>query len=73
MSGWWQLIGLVPFLGLIILIVLMAREGVVGANEYGANLSGAMASASASPVPAQQDAPASSDAVPTASDLNQNT
>ncbi len=34
-SGWWQLIGLIPLLGIIIMIVLLAQQGVAGANEYG--------------------------------------
>lgn len=36
-SGWWQLIGLIPFMGLLIIIVLLARSGVSGPNEYGAD------------------------------------
>ena len=34
-SGWWYLIGLVPFVGFIILIVFLAGEGQPGANQYG--------------------------------------
>lgn len=34
-SGWWQLIGFVPLLGAIVLIVLFARDGATGLNEYG--------------------------------------
>lgn len=33
-SGWWQLISLVPFVGVIVLIVFLAQEGK--ANRYGA-------------------------------------
>jgi uncharacterized membrane protein YhaH (DUF805 family) len=36
-SGWWILIGLVPFVGAIILIVLMCLEGTPGDNQYGSN------------------------------------
>jgi uncharacterized membrane protein YhaH (DUF805 family) len=34
-SGWWYLIGLIPFVGFIILLVLLAGEGQPGPNEYG--------------------------------------
>jgi len=36
-SGWWQLIGLVPIVGLIVLIVFCAQEGNKGANPFGAD------------------------------------
>ena len=29
-SGWWQLIALVPVVGLIVLIVFLAQEGKIG-------------------------------------------
>lgn len=34
-SGWYYLIGLIPFIGGIWLLVLFATEGVHGSNEYG--------------------------------------
>lgn len=34
-SGWWQLIVLVPFIGVIVLIVLFAKVGNAGDNKYG--------------------------------------
>ncbi len=34
-SGWWQLIGLIPFIGTIILIVLCVLKGDAGSNKYG--------------------------------------
>jgi uncharacterized membrane protein YhaH (DUF805 family) len=34
-SGWWFLIGLVPFVGGIILLVLMCIDSTRGANQYG--------------------------------------
>ncbi|NUS39342.1 MAG: DUF805 domain-containing protein [Lysobacter sp.] len=34
-SGWWQLIALVPILGVIVLIVWYASEGESGSNAYG--------------------------------------
>jgi uncharacterized membrane protein YhaH (DUF805 family) len=36
-SGWWQLLALIPIVGIIILIVWWATEGHAGANEYGMN------------------------------------
>ncbi len=44
MSGWWQLIALIPFIGWIIAIVLLARKGEVGANKYGPSTDGSAAS-----------------------------
>ncbi|MCQ2404080.1 MAG: DUF805 domain-containing protein [Lentisphaeria bacterium] len=35
-SGWLQLIALIPLVGAIILIVLCAKEGIKGDNQYGA-------------------------------------
>lgn len=34
-SGWWQLIGLVPVLGWIVMIVFLAQKGQASANEHG--------------------------------------
>jgi uncharacterized membrane protein YhaH (DUF805 family) len=34
-SGWWILISLVPFVGVIVLIVFLATDGDQGANQYG--------------------------------------
>ncbi len=39
-SGWWLFIGLIPFVGVIILIVYWAQQGMPGANQYGANSDG---------------------------------
>jgi uncharacterized membrane protein YhaH (DUF805 family) len=36
-SGVWVLIGLIPFLGALVLLVLMLVEGTPGANQYGEN------------------------------------
>ena len=36
-SGWWLLIGLVPLIGVIVLIVFMAQEGDPGDNPFGPN------------------------------------
>ena len=34
-SGWWQLLLLIPLIGLIILIVWWARDGEPEPNEWG--------------------------------------
>ena len=36
-SGWWLFVGLIPFIGAIILIVWYATDSQPGANEYGPN------------------------------------
>jgi uncharacterized membrane protein YhaH (DUF805 family) len=36
-SGWWQLIGLIPLLGAIVLIVFLVQDSEAGDNAYGAN------------------------------------
>lgn len=36
-SGWWQLLGLIPLVGIIILIVWWAKEGDRGPNPHGPN------------------------------------
>ncbi|MCO5268253.1 MAG: DUF805 domain-containing protein [Brumimicrobium sp.] len=36
-SGWWFFIAFIPVIGAIWLIVLLAKDSVPGANEYGAN------------------------------------
>lgn len=36
-SGWWLLIGLVPFVGFIILIVFMVQDSEADRNQYGPN------------------------------------
>ena len=34
-SGWWQLILLIPIIGVIVLIVFLATKGNEGANRFG--------------------------------------
>jgi uncharacterized membrane protein YhaH (DUF805 family) len=34
-SGWWQLIVLLPIIGLIVLIVFLVQEGSAEANQFG--------------------------------------
>ena len=36
-SGWWQLIGIVPIVGAIVLIIFFAKEGDAGVNAYGSS------------------------------------
>jgi uncharacterized membrane protein YhaH (DUF805 family) len=40
-SGWWILIGLVPLVGIIVLIVFFVADSQPGANQYGPNPKGA--------------------------------
>lgn len=37
-SGWWQLIALIPFVGVIILIVFLASGSQPGKNQYDSEL-----------------------------------
>ncbi len=34
-SGWWLLLGLIPFVGAIVLIVFFCQRGTVGPNQFG--------------------------------------
>ena len=34
-SGWFSLIGIIPYVGLIIVLVLCAMKGTEGDNDYG--------------------------------------
>lgn len=36
-SGWWQLIGLIPLVGIIVLIVFWATDGDPSPNQHGVN------------------------------------
>jgi uncharacterized membrane protein YhaH (DUF805 family) len=36
-SGWWQLIGLIPILGIIVMIVFLVQDSQPGSNQYGPN------------------------------------
>jgi uncharacterized membrane protein YhaH (DUF805 family) len=40
-SGWWQLIALIPVVGVILLIVWYATDSNPGSNQYGPNPKGA--------------------------------
>jgi uncharacterized membrane protein YhaH (DUF805 family) len=40
-SGWWWLISLVPFIGIVVLLVFAAQDSQPGSNKYGANPKGA--------------------------------
>lgn len=39
-SGWWLLIGLIPLVGLIIMIIFMVQDSQAGENQYGPNPKG---------------------------------
>lgn len=34
-SGWWMLVGFVPFIGGIVLLIFFCMEGTSGDNQYG--------------------------------------
>jgi uncharacterized membrane protein YhaH (DUF805 family) len=34
-SGWWLLIGLIPFLGALVLLIFFVLDGTPGANRFG--------------------------------------
>jgi len=34
-SGWWLLLGLIPVVGVIVLIVFFSQRGTVGSNQFG--------------------------------------
>jgi uncharacterized membrane protein YhaH (DUF805 family) len=34
-SGWWVLIGLIPFIGFIVLLVFLVQDSDPGTNQYG--------------------------------------
>lgn len=40
-SGWWILIGLIPFIGAIVVLVFMVLDSTPGENDYGPNPKGA--------------------------------
>jgi uncharacterized membrane protein YhaH (DUF805 family) len=42
-TGWWWFIGLVPVIGIIVLLIFMALDSEPGENQYGPNPKGAAA------------------------------
>jgi len=36
-SGWWQLIGIIPLVGVIVLIVFAVQDSQLGENQFGPN------------------------------------
>lgn len=42
-SGWWLLIGLIPLVGLIVMLVFTVQDSKPGDNEYGPNPKGVIA------------------------------
>ena len=58
-SGWFQLVYLIPFVGLVLMICLRIAQPSVGPNEYGSSASSADAAAAVGPArPEEQAAPA---------------
>ncbi len=52
LSGWWQLLGLIPLIGWIIVIVLCVRKSNPAGDKYGmASASGASVTPSMTPTP----------------------
>ena len=39
-TGWWQLIGLIPFIGILVLIIFFVMDSNPGDNQYGPNPKG---------------------------------
>jgi uncharacterized membrane protein YhaH (DUF805 family) len=39
-SGWWQLLWLLPIIGWIVMIIMMAQPGTAGANRFGDGAAG---------------------------------
>lgn len=39
-SGWWILISLIPLLGVLVLMVMLVKDGVPGDNRFGPNPKG---------------------------------
>lgn len=39
-SGWWQLIGLIPIVGWIVILVFVCQDSKPGENRFGANPKG---------------------------------
>lgn len=56
-SGWWILISLIPIVGGIWLIVLLATKGDAGTNNYGADPYGVTSEAPIAPSPIPQSEP----------------
>lgn len=39
-TGWWQLIGIIPLIGVIVLIIFWVQDSHAGENQYGPNPKG---------------------------------
>jgi len=42
-TGWWLLIGLIPLIGLIVLLIFFVQQSDAGENRYGPPMAAAMA------------------------------
>ncbi len=72
MSGWWQLISLIPLVGWIAIIILLAKQGIAGPNEYGTDpraAAGTPTPVPAAPVAAATPVTPSVEAAPTDSEV----
>lgn len=64
-SGWWQLVGIIPFVGLVIFIILMALPGDEGENRFGPKPTAGSGTAPAAPTaPSTPEAAAIPEAEP---------
>lgn len=59
-SGWWLLIALVPFIGVIVLLIFYLLDSQSGENKYGPNPKGVVAVQAVVPEPVAQDSTSSS-------------
>ena len=57
-SGWWVLIGLIPLIGLIVLLIFYLETGTPGPNEHGPPPVGTPTAAAVPPPPPQAPPPA---------------
>jgi uncharacterized membrane protein YhaH (DUF805 family) len=56
-SGWWLLIDLIPFIGLIVILIFTIEDSQPGTNQYGPNPKAVAAPAAPTPPPAASTAP----------------
>ena len=46
-TGWWLLLGLIPFLGALVLLIFYLLDGTPGPNKYGPDPKGRVSAAAA--------------------------
>jgi uncharacterized membrane protein YhaH (DUF805 family) len=64
MSGWWQVVGLIPVIGWLIIIVMLAQQGKTGPNEYGPDPRQGTGAVPVPPAPVAPTAPQSAPVPP---------